>query len=144
MKDTGMTTESSLNKLLKWVENPDWISNLNIKNVSAILDERDDESFSMRWMEAFRSIEEKKITLHAQNENLVLKIREIVYLQIFNCWKSPDLAAYVSDDFGLIGDALLLDSSDSWINGLFQAYVLHNIPVGNFEKIEGKLSDLVL
>ncbi|HAW27532.1 MAG TPA: hypothetical protein DCY03_05350 [Planctomycetaceae bacterium] len=139
-----MTTESSLNKLLKWVENPDWISNLNIKNVSAILDERDDESFSMRWMEAFRSIEEKKITLHAQNENLVLKIREIVYLQIFNCWKSPDLAAYVSDDFGLIGDALLLDSSDSWINGLFQAYVLHNIPVGNFEKIEGKLSDLVL
>ena len=144
MKDTGMTTESSLNKLLKWVENPDWISNLNIKNVSAILDERDDESFSMRWMEAFRSIEEKKITLHAQNENLVLKIREIVYLQIFNCWKSPDLAAYVSNDFGLIGDALLLDSSDSWINGLFQAYVLHNIPVGNFEKIEGKLSDLVL
>ena len=144
MKDTGMATESSLNKLLKWVENPDWISNLNIKNVSAILDERDDESFSMRWMEAFRSIEEKKITLHAQNENLVLKIREIVYLQIFNCWKSPDLAAYVSDDFGLIGDALLLDSSDSWINGLFQAYVLHNIPVGNFEKIEGKLSDLVL
>ncbi|WP_339628226.1 hypothetical protein [Gimesia maris] len=86
----------------------------------------------------------KKITLHAQNENLVLKIREIVYLQIFNCWKPPDLAAYVSDDFGLIGDASLLDSSDSWINGLFQAYVLHNIPVGNFEKIEGKLSDLVL
>jgi len=41
---------------------------------------------------------------------------------------NDDLAAYISDDFGLIWDAEKVDINNNWINVLWQSYKKGEIP----------------
>ena len=43
---------------------------------------------------------------------------------------SDDLAAYVSDDFGLIFDSIILNYRDEWFDKLIRCYEELNIPNG--------------
>ncbi|QDU96619.1 hypothetical protein [Lignipirellula cremea] len=136
-----MSVVNGLHCLLQWVEERTWISRIEIDDLAALLEARDEDSFSSRWMQAEDSIASE--TARAEYEELVTKLRESVYLQAFDRWKSPDLSACLSDDFGLIANAIVVDSANPWISGLLQCYLKGRVPVGDLEEQAGKLVDLL-
>ena len=91
-------------------------------SIAEILDERDSAEFSQRWMAAFNLLESKKDQMSKKQTELSTQIRETAYLRAFSRWKSSDLAAYVSDDFGLISDAAALAVDDPLVNWLLKNY----------------------
>ena len=97
-------------------------------SIAEILDERDTEEFSQRWMAAFNLLESQKDRMSKNQTDFSRQMCETAYLRAFARWKSPDLAAYVSDDFGLISDAAALAIDDPWVNGMLQSYRKGAIP----------------
>lgn len=69
----------------------------------------------------------QRIAGHVQSE-LCVQIREAAYLRTISRWESPELAACVSDDFGLIADAVALGIEDPWIDGILKKYKAGEIP----------------
>ena len=55
-------------------------------------------------------------------------IRKIVFNMVLEITNNDDLAAYISDDFGLIWDAEKVDINNNWINVLWQSYKKGEIP----------------
>src|SRR6266498_944886 len=96
-----------LNKLLEMMEQGAILPKLSLEQeeIEATLDQRDDPKFAETWMNAFHQVEAKKGSKQ-DAEPRIGQLREMAYLQAYERWQSPDLAAYISDDFGLIGDAL--------------------------------------
>jgi hypothetical protein len=131
-----------LRKLLQKMEHASIVPNLSLKQeeIEAALDQRDDPHFAETWMNAFRQIEAKKGSKQ-DAEPRIGQLREMAYLQSYERWQSPDLAAYISDDFGLIGDALATNYHNAWVNGLLHAYLSLRFPHGNVEDREGELGD---
>lgn len=93
---------------------------LDSEEVESHLGARDDLEFSERWMEAFASLNGRDNTLDASSD----AVREAAYVTAYQKWKSPDLAALVSDDFGLIYGLLISDREDQFVQGLAEAYFL--------------------
>jgi hypothetical protein len=118
---------------------------INEGAVPILLDERDEETFSSRWMESYRRLQTAKDTLGIgkETEALITRIREITYLQAYERWQSPDLAAYISDDFGLIADAIAANTNDYFVNALFHEYVIGNFPRGTLDEFEGNLAEQI-
>lgn len=54
----------------------------------------------------------------------------MVYKKIYEYSDDSELAAYISDDFGLIYDCEVLGYSDSWIEALENYYAMCQIPCG--------------
>lgn len=120
------------------------IPKLSLKEdeIEAALDERDAPTFSDSWMSAFRQVGAiKGCTQDA--EPRITQLREMAYLQAYERWQSPDLAAYISDDFGLIADSLALNYDNAWLNGLLHAYLTLRFPHGNIAERPGHLGDSV-
>jgi len=118
-------------RLLSMIADENIIDGIGIPtefSVAEILDERDSEEFSQKWMAAFNLLESQKYRMSKNQTDLSTQIRETAYLRAFARWKSPDLAAYVSDDFGLISDAAALAIDDPWVNGMLQSYRKGVIP----------------
>ena len=103
---------------------------VNDSDIVASLDARDRLSFSERWIDAFNHVEATKVTapLDVASQDIVSKARELAYLQAFKRWRSADLAAYISDDVGLIADAIITNCMDSWLDGMLQQYVNGHFP----------------
>lgn len=99
-------------------------------SIAQILDERDSGKFSQQWMAIFNLLEFHKDRMSKEQSDLSTQIREAAYLRAYSRWKSPDLAAYISDDFGLIADAAALGIDDPWINAIMQSYRNGVIPSG--------------
>ncbi|MFP4976753.1 hypothetical protein ACE6ED_15210 [Paenibacillus sp. CN-4] len=77
-------------------------------DVEGYLDARDEPAFSDAWMQAYRE------TVHdpaIMEEETLRGCREQAFKQTFRFTGEHELAAYVSDDFGLIG-AFLLQEGD--------------------------------
>lgn len=106
---------------------------------------RDDPSFASSWMSSFDKVEAVKADngILKDADHRVTKLREAAYLQAFDRWKSPDLAAYISDDFGLVGDAIVMAYSDPWLNALFHAYLVGEFPHGTLVARPGSLTELL-
>lgn len=93
-------------------------------------------------MGVFRQVEAKKgvLGITGDAEGRITRLRELSYLQTFDRWHAPDLAAYVSDDFGLIGDALATGVSHPWLNALLHKYWTGEFPHGAIPEREGELA----
>jgi hypothetical protein len=97
------------------------------------LDRRDGEQFSRKWIDEINKVEGHKAArgLAHDSDPRVRRLRETAYVKSYQQWNSPELAGYISDDFGLIGDAVSLDLTDSWIYSLLNAYMNHSFPCNN-------------
>ena len=103
------------------------LGRLSEETINNILDERDDNFFSEQWMQAYNEVEKQKKQQGVPatySEDIRKKAFNIV-LQITD---NDDLAAYISDDFGLILDAEKVNVNNSWINALWQSYENGKIP----------------
>jgi hypothetical protein len=112
---------------------------LSADAIDEALDRRDRTDFDKIWVDASRRVEAKKRSVGVQPaipggqvlddaDKRVTRLRELAYLQSFDGWQSPDLAGEISDDFGLIGDALSLGMSEPWVEALLRSYEHHRFP----------------
>ncbi len=103
----------------------------NFADIDFLLDERDKDIFAKQWTAEYSEIEKIK---SQKNEKLIDKFREKIFKTVFKEAGNDDLAAYVSDDFGLLADALNSDYRSQWIEALESAYTNGRIPKGNILK----------
>ncbi|GGX35355.1 hypothetical protein [Aquimarina muelleri] len=105
-----------------------------------ILDERDEEYFSDVWMSIYTEVEaltkEKGVNPFSES------IREKAFKLIINETDNSDLAAYISDDLGLLSDAVDVGYNNGWLISLWNEYQKNKIPSGKLKIHEGYLSDL--
>ncbi len=97
-------------------------------SVEDILDARDSEDFASQWMRVYASIDSQKRMISQIQSEYSTKIRELAYLRAYARWKSPDLAAYISDDFGLIADTAALGVYEPWVEAMLEKYKEGKIP----------------
>ncbi|OXS70196.1 hypothetical protein B1B04_18690 [Lysinibacillus sp. KCTC 33748] len=126
---------------IKVFENMEFFCNTKlieiIKGVSQeecddILDSRDSDEFSNKWMEVYAEVRKKlkNSTVDTWYIQKIESLRERTFKAIFEHSKSSDLAAYLSDDIALLLEALLCDINNSWLNGLWKEYCAGIIPCG--------------
>ncbi|MFS1520355.1 hypothetical protein ACIPCA_03360 [Flavobacterium covae] len=107
------------NNLLELLEN---YPNEDI--INELLDERDEEDFSDKWSENFENVEELKKEEYSESEAL----RESMFKKVIDETGSSDLASYISDDFGLLYDALKVNYKNKFIEKLWDSYKNNLIP----------------
>lgn len=83
---------------------------------------RDDTLFADAWMAAYHR--------HSRFPDEVTEpCRKAAYFAAFAKWRSPDLAALISDDFGLFCQVALAGIDDTFVQGLAAVYFLeHRFP----------------
>lgn len=109
-------------------------------DIDKVHEGREKEVFEQNWLESFTALESKVIP--ANHKNLFDSIREASFKATFNHTNDSDLAAYVCDDFELIAKLHFFNDGDAFINGVWARYKNHIFPVGEIEKIHGKIDDI--
>ena len=96
-----------------------------------LLDSRDSVPFDMEWCRVNEEIKALKNNQNYtdENEKEQDKIREKAFI-IIEKNTGSELSDYVSDDFGIIYDSLVLNYKDEWLNKLIAAYKNKKIPAG--------------
>ncbi len=112
------------------------------EDIEAALDARDGQNFDSKWVSLSDEIEKRK-NLEPEQENALEKIRELAYKAAYKTSNHADFAGYVSDDFDLIGNAILLEISDTWLAGLFAEYIDGRFPSGEIKEAGMGLDDLL-
>ena len=100
--------------------------------IDELLDSRDSDPFDSNWVEAYEILKQNNKNINANDKNEVDKfleeIRKDVFIKTMKASQSSDLAAYVSDDFEMIGAALILEFSNSFIASMLNSYALGIVP----------------
>ena len=99
------------------------VENLDIDEA---LDLRDSEEFDSEWVRVYHLVEERKT---AESEEC-RGIREKAYISALEFGEYEDIAACVSDDFGLIFDAESVGFCDPWLDKLIDCYRRSVFPCG--------------
>ena len=96
-----------------------------------LLDSRDSVPFDMEWCRVNEEIKALKNNQKYTDENEKEQdnIREKAFI-IIEKNTGSELSDYVSDDFGIIYDSLVLNYKDEWLNKLIAAYKNKKIPAG--------------
>ncbi len=96
------------------------------------LDSRDEPEFDGAWVRADEVVEKAKKSFAGAEalEAAATKLRQAVFMRCIRKLGSSDLAAYVSDDAGLLFDAMAMELSNKWIAGLLAAYREGKLPAG--------------
>lgn len=136
--------EQILKKLNLFVESnlPLILSNYTNDDFDMILDKRDEDSFSERWMEIFDIVKEK-IIKEKLDKTSSDNLREKVFKLVFSLTSNSDLSSYVSDDFGLILQSIQIQYKDYWLNSLWLEYKKGNLPFKNLVETNAALTDLI-
>lgn len=118
---------------IEYIENyitislPKILEKLSEEEFYTILDKRDCDTFSEQWMQVYNIIEQlkkQKNIPETYNEN----IRKKAFCIVFDITNNDDLAAYISDDLGLIIDAIKVGANNYLINALWLSYKNGVIP----------------
>jgi hypothetical protein len=135
MQSVSYCMSYSVESLLDAI-NEGWIfDQLNLPagfGVESLLNAREADDFEAKMLESIQSMESNELATRpdAAQKEVSTTIRKAAYLKAFERWKSPELAACISDDIGLIADAIAANSNDPWIEGLLKCYLNGVIPCG--------------
>ena len=99
--------------------------------INGLLDSRDRAPFDTEWCRVYDEIEALKNDRNYTDEikKEQGKVREKAFIIIEKKTQS-ELSDYVSDDFGMICDSLVLNYKDEWLNKLIEMYKNKRIPSG--------------
>lgn len=135
------------------------LDDLRIENIEELLTNRDNDIFSERWGMVDRELGiirkdrpgELRYGIPIKERKVIESIEEEVYFRVYNSCKDDDLliyyddlSAYISDDFGLIAEALYFGYNNAWLNALLYEYIEHRIPCGELREINGNLYDMLV
>lgn len=88
------------------------------------LDARDADDFAETWSASYNKVN----AIGVSEDKVITEIRESVFKQVFRLTQNPDLAGYVSDDFGLVAMAFENKMDDAHINNLWKSYTKGTFP----------------
>lgn len=114
-----------------------------IDDINFMLDSRDEDVFDSEWMKNYNAISKNEKLNTLEIKKGVESIREISYKATYKATQSSDLAGYISDDFGLIAEALVLDYNDDWLNALAKEYVDGRVPHNKLKPLKGELHKII-
>lgn len=134
MKGGGMSTEVSIensaitaaSEILSKINGDILFEHIFRKNTDwdEKLDARDSSDFDHAW-----SVSHEKVTSSCPPEDGPVKdVREAAYKKVYQITKHADLAAYVSDDMGLIALAFKNRLDVEFINNLWKSYTQGEFP----------------
>lgn len=117
-----------MNELIDCLNNIDYDS-FDEDFLNELLDSRDSAPFDTEWCRVAEEISALKNDQNytAEKEEEQDKIREKAFMIIEQNIEG-ELADYVSDDFGLIYDSLVLDYRDEWLDKMIAEYKNGKIP----------------
>lgn len=92
-----------------------------VDNWEEALGQRDQTEFDNAWTESQRALSSKPY-LNRADEIEITNLRESVFKSVFRLTSDAEAAGYVSDDFGLIGEAVAKDCHNEWIEWLLKVY----------------------
>lgn len=100
-------------------------------SINELLDSRDSDPFDAEWCRVNARIEQLKNSCSYPMENVLQqgKIREKAFMTVERYIQS-ELSEYVSDDFVLIYDSIVLNYKDVWLDKLIDSYKNKKIPSG--------------
>lgn len=93
----------------------------SVDDWDVILDKRDSAEFDDAWVESNEAVS-KKNYLDQSDEAEVNKLREYAFKSVFRITGNSEAAGYVSDDIGLIGEAVAKGELAGWIKDLLESY----------------------
>ena len=96
----------------------------------SVLDAREAAPFDEEWVRVYRKIE--NLEFEPTSDSLT-NLREAAFKECFKHTGNPELAAMVSDDFGLIGKSILTNYQDPWLSGVLAVYLEGKFPSGKIE-----------
>lgn len=106
-------------------------SRLDEDTVNALLDERDRDPFDTEWIRVYHEVEALKNeqSYKEKDREEQEQICERAFM-IIEDHVPGELSEYVSDDFGLIYDSLVLGYQDEWLDKLIAGYKSKRILAG--------------
>lgn len=121
------------------------IKKLSQEDYDDILENRDSDDFSKKWMEVYdqASMIFKNNSIDPGYAQIIKRLRERTFKAIFEHTQSSDMAAYLSDDIGLLLEAIVCNYNNSWLNGLWKKYSEGEIPQGKILLVDGRLDQLI-
>lgn len=105
------------------------------------LDQRDQSDFDTEWVRVNDMIQSMKIP--REGRGILDTLRELAFKKTFGTTDNPELAGYVSDDFALLGVALLVGFDDDWLNAMWLEYWNERFPCGPLTLVAGTLRELI-
>lgn len=116
----------------------------DINDIDLILESRDRDAFDSEWIRNYNIIRRNKNLDIPEIKKIIEFIREVSYKATYEATHSSDLASYISDDFGLIAEALIIDYNDYWVNALANQYVEERVPYNSLKPLKGELYKIIL
>lgn len=113
------------------------------EDLDSALDDRDVPPFDSEWVRVDRLVKAQGSSVAADDRVAIDRLREVAFKTTFKHTRNPDAAAYISDDFGLIADALSAQIDDPWLNGLWDCYQSDRFPTGTIALVAGNLQALI-
>lgn len=99
----------------------------SVNDWDVALDKRDSAEFDDAWVESNEEVSKKKY-LDQSDEMGINKLREHAFKSVLRITGNSEAAGYVSDDVGLIGEAVAKGELAGWVEGLLQSYRDGNFP----------------
>ncbi|WP_062387637.1 hypothetical protein [Pseudomonas abietaniphila] len=94
---------------------------LTVKDWDVVLDKRDAAEFGDAWVRSNEALGKKKYPVQSDQIE-VNRIREYAFKVVFRITGNSEAAGYVSDDIGLIGEAVAKGELAGWVEDLLQSY----------------------
>ncbi|MCO8171455.1 hypothetical protein NJC40_27185 [Pseudomonas sp. 21LCFQ02] len=119
----------SLAELTAVVRQDDFFQRLlgHIDDWDTLLERRDSESFDSRWVQTCTMVDCHEHVSSTAAEQ-VRQLREYVFKRCFRVTRNAEIAACVSDDMGLLGDALGKQVMTPWLRDMLGAYCSGRFP----------------
>ncbi|MCE5172989.1 hypothetical protein LQV63_27380 [Paenibacillus profundus] len=96
-----------------------------------LLDRRDAGEFDENWTVNNELLKTVDVKMFSDSE--IDRLREFVFKKVFAITQHSELAGYVSDDFGLIGEAVQRNAFRPWVRGLMNHYIEGKFPTSSRE-----------
>jgi hypothetical protein len=114
-----------------------------VRGVDAILRKRESPAFDEELGRLFVAVSALLGAASRADLEYIEDFVEEVFVHVFEQTRSDDLSAYVSDDFGLVAQALHAGYEDETLNGLVDIYGQCRIPCDTIAPAVGTLRDHV-
>lgn len=111
-------------------------------DLDRVLDQRDDDPFDSEWVRCNEDVQELSDG-QAEDSDEIAVLAHRSFLATSEATDHHDVASYVSDDFRLIGEALLTGYDDPWLSGLLVQYTEGTIPAGEIERSGSTLAEII-
>lgn len=98
-----------------------------VEDWEALFDRREQPAFDNDWGRVFQTLH-KMSYQNPVDEAEITSLRELAFKAMFQLTKNAEVAAYVSDDIGLIADALAKAMISTYCDQLLASYKAGRFP----------------